>query len=66
MAFEFHLSFQKLQEHQLNVSLSYWLHPLAALNSFFLLDDEYTGFLLHVLKIEMSSLLIFRKKRWAL
>ena len=52
IAFEFHLSFQKLREHQVigssfllaESSRSFWTH-------FFLLHDEYTGFLSHVLKI---------------
>ena len=48
IAFEFNLSFQKLQEYQLSgSSFLGWLNLLWILSSFwinfFLLDDEYTG-----------------------
>jgi len=63
IAFEIHLSFQKLREHQLMVS-SFLLAKCS--RSFctpcFLLDDGNIGFLSHFFKIEMSSLFVFEKR----
>ena len=63
IAFEFHLSFQKLQGHQL-IGSSFLLAECSrsVWTPFFILDDGYIGFLLHFLKIEMSSLFVFEKR----
>jgi len=41
LAFEFHLSKKKMQEHQLMIPFLYWLNIMRIFCALFLLVDEY-------------------------